>query len=232
MIASDCFHSAKSTLKISRSGDRRQTGLSGVLPQVNKMAQAVDSDAGSGYFNVMEGLVSQEMWRQIKNMPSWFRKSRRWSEMMPYALNRLPTLYASSQQGFQRQVRYAQQELQTTISQVVKDALLVTRPDPLEHRGHLKVNHLKASEAVLQALGRVFEDTNLDWEAALIQLQTLKQDTAAFADLCATATPVWSATDQQLPTQWSRRHPQPEDAERSPTAPLTDSGWENQMYRH
>ncbi|RZM77304.1 late competence development ComFB family protein [Leptolyngbya iicbica] len=196
------------------------------------MAQAGDSYASSGYFNVMEGLVSQEVWRQIKNMPSWFRKSRRWSEVMPYALNRLPTLYASSQQGFQHQVRYAQQQLQATISQVVKDALLVTRPDPLEHRGQLKVEHLKDSEVVLQALGQVFGEPNLDWETALTKLQTLKQDTATFTELCAASAPTWTAANPYLSTQWSRRHPEVEDAERSPTAPLNSSGWENQMYRH
>ena len=53
--------------------------------------------------NVMEILVSEEIDRQIGRFPDNIRKFINRIEVATYALNRLPALYASSQQGFNQQ---------------------------------------------------------------------------------------------------------------------------------
>ncbi len=192
------------------------------------MSKAFFAHENSAYVNVMEGLVAQETWRQLKDMPRWFRQSRRFAEVMPYALNRLPTLYASSQRGWQHQIKFAQQELKDTIRQVVKDALLITRPDPLEHRETLKLEHLKDSEAVLQTLSGVFQVPELDWITALNKLQELKQDSAAFTTLCEQSSPAWKDNGQVTP--WTRRYAANQTPEQLPSDHLKGLGWENRMY--
>lgn len=194
------------------------------------MGKTLCTTEDQAYVNVMESLVVQETWGQLKDLPIWFRQSRRLSEIIPYALNRLPTLYASSRRGWQYQIKFAQAELKDTIKQVVKDALLVTRPDPLEHRGTLKLEHLKDSDAVLQALSTVFQEPNLDWVAALNKLQELKQDSTAFTTLCERSGPAWKAGDPVLPNQWTRRYAVDESSEQQPSEHLKGSGWENRMY--
>lgn len=192
------------------------------------MTRAFVTQENSAYVNVMEGLVAQETWRQLKDMPTWFRQSRRWAEVMPYALNRLPTLYASSQRGWQHHIQFAQQELKDTIRQVVKDALLMTRPDPLEHRESLKIERLNDSEVVLQALSSVFQMPELDWGTALEQLQALKQDTVAFTTLCEQSTPAWKGSGHV--SSWTRRYAADQTSEQLPSEHLKGLGWENRMY--
>ncbi|NEQ44982.1 MAG: late competence development ComFB family protein [Leptolyngbya sp. SIOISBB] len=191
------------------------TVCSGVYYRVMLMAPAFFTQDNTAYVNVMEGLVAQETWRQLKDMPRWFRRSRRWAEIMPYALNRLPTLYASSQRGWQHHLKFAQRELKDTIRQVVKDALLITRPDPLEHREPLKLERLNDSEVVLQALSSVFQLPELDWVTALEQLQALKQDATAFTTLCEQSTPAWKGSGHVSP--WHQRYSATQTSEPLPS---------------
>ena len=74
------------------------------------------------YINVMEGLVFQEIMRQFRDMPRWFRQSRKLEEVIAYTLNRLPTLYASSQKGWQHQQQLAQRDFKDKIRETVREA--------------------------------------------------------------------------------------------------------------
>ena len=63
------------------------------------------------YINVMEMLVEEEVTKQIKGLPPRILKYLKQTEVETYALNRLPSLYASSEKGWQHQYEKAKREL-------------------------------------------------------------------------------------------------------------------------
>ena len=60
------------------------------------------------YINVMEMLVEEEVTKQIKGLPPRILKYLKQTEVETYALNRLPSLYASSEKRMATPVRKKQ----------------------------------------------------------------------------------------------------------------------------
>jgi len=150
------------------------------------------------YINVMEGLVFQEIMRQFRDMPRWFRQSRKLEEVIAYTLNRLPTLYASSQKGWQHQQQLAQRDFKDKIRETVREAFLMTRPDPLRRVEPLNSEHLPDQEVVLQALGTLFQTPTLTWSTALVMLNELKKQPGDFAEKLAALPAEWQPSPQPV----------------------------------
>jgi len=81
--------------------------------------------------NVMEILVSEEIERQIVRLPNNIRKFINTVEVATYALNRLPPLYASSQQGFNKQKLKGRSEYNVKITQEVRKGFAAIQQDLL-----------------------------------------------------------------------------------------------------
>ena len=84
------------------------------------------------YRNVLESLVAEETCRQLMNLPPNLVKYINPAQVIAYALNRLPPLYATSFEGWQRQQKRATEELGNQITTAVRQGLAAVQRDPLK----------------------------------------------------------------------------------------------------
>ena len=100
-------------------------------------------------FNLMEVFVKREVFAQLKKLPVNTAKHLQSGEIATYALNRLPSLYASSEQGKAYQLQKAQ-EFQKQIRARVLQGIAAVLRDPLRQATPLSVTHQDiCSEAYL-----------------------------------------------------------------------------------
>lgn len=86
----------------------------------------------SPYLNVMEPLVAEEVQRQLQHLPPKLVKYLNPAQVIAYALNRLPALYATSIEGWYRQEQRAKNELAHQIFLAVRQGLAAVQRDPLK----------------------------------------------------------------------------------------------------
>lgn len=101
------------------------------------MSQSNPPNPGKGnvraYQNIMESLVQQEIHRQVKRLPAKLVEYIDVAEVATFALNRLPPLYASSEQGKERQSEKGQIKLKQEVATAVRQALAAVQRDPLRN---------------------------------------------------------------------------------------------------
>lgn len=121
--------------------------------------------------NVMEMLVADEIERQIVRLPSNIKKFINPIEVATYALNRLPALYASSQQGFNKQKLKGRSEHSVKITQEVRKGLAAVQQDllrsstPLLSENESEINKsIKEAKAALQELADYLPEKDLTWK--------------------------------------------------------------------
>jgi hypothetical protein len=121
--------------------------------------------------NVMEILVAEEIERQLVRLPSNIQKFINSVEVATYALNRLPALYASSQQGFNKQKLKGRSEHSVKITQEVRKGLAAIQQDllrystPLVSENESEVDKsIKEAKAALQELADYLPEKDLTWK--------------------------------------------------------------------
>ncbi|MGB3694784.1 MAG: late competence development ComFB family protein [Spirulinaceae cyanobacterium] len=92
------------------------------------------------YCNALEPLVRQEVEEQIQKLPAKLAFYINPHQAIAYALNRLPALYATSEEGWQRQQQKAKEELGDKISIAVRWGINAVIQDPLRVFTPLKVS--------------------------------------------------------------------------------------------
>ncbi|MEM9004237.1 MAG: late competence development ComFB family protein [Cyanobacteria bacterium P01_F01_bin.86] len=127
------------------------------------------------YINVMETLVVQEIEQQLEQLPPRVRQYVKLEEIVTYALNRLPALYASSEQGWDYQCQLAERKLPGKISAAVRQAIVAVQVDPLRLSKPIQVSQNKDAEAVLKVLRSLFQIPDLDWLTAFEKLSALNR---------------------------------------------------------
>ncbi len=129
--------------------------------------------------NVLEDIVirvARELMASERSAP---KHDVELAEVAAYALNRLPPLYATSQQGWDYQYAHAQQELREEIFSQVRRALHVVRlGDPLHDSQPLPENELSSRARALTQLQQLLGSFDLRWRDVPA---TLKQVLAANA---------------------------------------------------
>jgi len=108
----------------------------------------------------METLVEKEVSRQIGKLPPQVANYLRPVEIITYALNRLPALYACSERGLEQQLKKAQQEQGPQIVQAVRWAIMAVQQDPLRKFVPYKQED---QEQILSELRTLLNDDNIDW---------------------------------------------------------------------
>jgi hypothetical protein len=81
--------------------------------------------------NVMEDLVYEEIVRQLRHYPKNLAGYINNVEVATYALNRLPALYASSQNGQSQQIQMARKKYKDQVISAVRRAIAAVERDPL-----------------------------------------------------------------------------------------------------
>ncbi len=97
-----------------------------------QMAQEITQESQSETFkNVMEALVVEEVTKQTEKLPPSVTRYLNLVDVATYALNRLPSLYASSQEGEKWQRWRAKEYLETRIRTTVQKAIASVEKDPI-----------------------------------------------------------------------------------------------------
>ena len=123
------------------------------------------------YTNVMELLVAEEVDKQLAQLPTRVLKYVKRLEVETYALNRLPSLYASSEKGWQHQYDKAKRELDQQVCHAVRQALAAVQVDPIRLSKPLQLSIDGESQVALQTLREMLQQPDLSWEAAIRKVQ-------------------------------------------------------------
>jgi len=91
------------------------------------------------YVNVLETIVVEEVEQQLEKLPPHLAKYINLVQVVAYALNRLPSMYATSEEGWQRQQLKARNELREQIFMAVRQGLAAVQKDPLKVTTPLKL---------------------------------------------------------------------------------------------
>jgi hypothetical protein len=91
-------------------------------------------------FNLMEVFVKREIFAQLKKLPVNTARHLQPGEIATYALNRLPSLYASSEEGKAYQLQKAR-EFQEQIRACVLQGIAAVLRDPLRKATPLSITH-------------------------------------------------------------------------------------------
>lgn len=123
--------------------------------------------------NVMEALVNQEIEQQLIHLPPNLVKYINKVEVMTYAMNRLPALYASSEKGRQHQMTRANKEFGTQITVAVRQAFAAVQRDPLRTTTPLKPQEEMEASVALQRLRDLLHDQQLTWSSLVSMIERI-----------------------------------------------------------
>jgi len=80
----------------------------------------------------MEPLVVEEVEQQLRHLPAKIANYIHPPQVVAYALNRLPALYATSEEGWHWQQKRAKSKLKEQIATAVRQGLVAVQRDPLK----------------------------------------------------------------------------------------------------
>jgi hypothetical protein len=192
------------------------------------------------YVNVMETLVAQEATNQFQDVPASIRRYVKHEEVVTYALNRLPALYASSERGLEYQQKLAEHKFHKQIRDAVRQAIAAVQIDPIRVSQPLKVGYNQDAEAVLKFLQALFRAPDLDWSTALKKLETLNRQAVTSApeettvESSAEEPSHWQPGTYGNQAAWKPKHQQPANKkveQSSSSVPASKSGWDSVFYR-
>ncbi len=134
------------------------------------------------YKNVMEWLVTEEVEQQLQKVSPKLLRYINKIEVATFALNRLPPLYASSEEGLQRQEKRAKREYRQEITKAVRQAIAAVQRDPIRFSTPLvsKENlESQQAKAALEELQDVLQKRELSWKnIAKVVHQAITQKTS------------------------------------------------------
>lgn len=199
------------------------------------MKEVKQPQTGRAYINVMESLVADEVHQQLQHVPGRIRRYLKMEEVVTYALNRLPTLYASSERGWQHQRQLAKRDMNRQITSAVRQAIAAVQVDPLRLSQPLNVGQNAESEAVLQALRALFQRPELTWEQALGKLHDLQNEASSIP--AQLAREPWQPGNHTDKVAWTHRRRRPQHVDDDPLRESTASpsreavlGWDDPRY--
>lgn len=119
------------------------------------------------YRNALEPLVEQEVKRQISQLAPSAIRDLHPADVIAYALNYLPSLYATTEEGWTWQQARAKKELQGQISEAVCQGLMVVHqaPQRSESRLYSDEDSLFDAQKSLKELAICLGTPNLTWSS-------------------------------------------------------------------
>jgi Arc/MetJ-type ribon-helix-helix transcriptional regulator len=112
----------------------------------------------------MESLVTEEVEKQLQQLPDKIRNYVNRADVIAYALNRLPALYATSEKGWQQQRARAAKEMGARIVAAVRQAIAAVQRDPLRTVAPLQVEVEQDPLSALQGLRDLLRMEELSWK--------------------------------------------------------------------
>ncbi len=142
------------------------------------------------YMNVMELLVEEEVRHQTRNLSNRTAEVLRSSEIIAYALNQLPSLYATTQRGWEYQVKEGRDKYSIEITQAVRCAINAVLRDPIMSAVPLGVQIPSSLRKVLYELRIILRDHHLEWEDVPKAIERLFQDRVLYHKLSNQVAPL------------------------------------------
>lgn len=119
----------------------------------------IQANSKKKYLNVMEKMVAEEVNSQMTLLPQKLAKYIKRADVETYALNRLPPLYASSQEGWKFQTKKAEEDYRNEIAVVVRHAFAAVQRDLLKNSTPLFREEVKkVSSSLSQVEGSTAEN--------------------------------------------------------------------------
>jgi hypothetical protein len=120
--------------------------------------------------NAIEEPVIEEVKVQTKSMNSALQKQVNTCAVIAYALNRLPTMYATTQRGWAQQRKRAREELSDQITGAVRQGILGIRKDMLRESQPLPTSELETEARSLANLQKILSRPDLRWREVEVAL--------------------------------------------------------------
>ncbi|MEA5579172.1 late competence development ComFB family protein [Anabaena sp. UHCC 0451] len=114
--------------------------------------------------NVMETLVIEEVEKQIQGLPVKIVQYVKVPEVVAFALNRLPGMYATSKRGWQRQWHHGKTEFSQKITMAVRQGIVAIQRDPLRVNDPLNLQEDRSATDALDKLKIVLQCEDLSWD--------------------------------------------------------------------
>lgn len=115
----------------------------------------------------MEQVVNEEIARQLMKVPDTLRTQLKPLEIATYALNRLPTLYASSQKGWHKQYETAAACYANDVTKAVCKGISAVKANPQRASEPLDVKKQHDAAAILSAFKQLLNQPELSWDDIL-----------------------------------------------------------------
>ncbi|MEI6429521.1 MAG: late competence development ComFB family protein [Pseudanabaena sp. ELA607] len=113
--------------------------------------------------NALEEIVVKVAQEQLGRLPAPQRQNIDISEVLAYALNRLPTLYASTGRGWLQQRKRGRSELYNLVINAVNRSLMNVRQQMPRNYTSLSLDQLLTPAHTLARLQKLFHKDNLRW---------------------------------------------------------------------
>lgn len=113
--------------------------------------------------NAMEDLVAEEIRQQFRFLPLQQRQYLNQVQVMTYALNYLPPLYASSQRGWYYQMERGKKDLGKQIREAVLWAIAAVQRDPIRTEVPLRLQEPEACLTAIKKLKELLQQEELSW---------------------------------------------------------------------
>jgi hypothetical protein len=113
--------------------------------------------------NVMETLVMMEVVQQVQRLPRKQQEFVKVAQIKAYALNSLPPMYVTSEQGWARQWGRGQNELRDAIATSVRQGIAAVQRDPLREITQLSSESSPLAETALKQIMRLLGRDDLSW---------------------------------------------------------------------
>lgn len=188
------------------------------------------------YINVMELLVKEEVELQLEALQARAPRTLRQInlvELLAFAMNHLPSLYATSKKGLRYQRQIGKTQYASQIKDAVHRALATVLNDPLRTAEPLPPQSSEALQETLNELRSLLANPSVNWDNLAVAVeQALKQAqegsvsrSSRQAIYAAARTPGYRRPASELSTSTSSDDTVPLDS------PVDQSGW-NEFARY
>jgi hypothetical protein len=123
------------------------------------------------YRNAMEVLVEREVEEQMKKLPPKVAAYINRLELVAFALNHLPSLYATSERGLEHQLQRGGAKYATQVTQAVQRAMVAVRRDPIRNYAPLQPPSPPMMQDVLRQIKTLLNNDTVNWDSLPITIE-------------------------------------------------------------
>lgn len=151
------------------------------------------------YRNVMEFLVNEEIDKQFRQLSSKRLQALKRDDVAAFALNRLPSLYATTERGWRQQSLRGRRDMGAQIASIVQQAVTVVQREPVRMETPLHVDETADIEQALVDLQNLLRNENLTWKSLPDLLERTLVETTQ-GNITWQARPIWT-DDREHPSK-------------------------------